>query len=350
MEQKERNWTHALLLVDTTLSAAIKNLDLTSLKIVLINDVEGHFLGTISDGDIRRGLLRGLSLESPISSIVNTNALVVPPNLGRDYVKNIMSANKIYQIPIVDAEHKVCGLHIWDELVETEERSNLFVIMAGGMGKRLNPQTENCPKPMLQVGGKPILEHIINHAKSEGFNKFVLAINYLGHMRVEYFGDGSKFGIQIAYLRESKPLGTVGALSLFNSSPDEPFIVTNGDVISDIHFDELLDFHLQNSALATMAVRLHEWEHPFGVVQTRGFEIIGFEEKPISRSYINAGVYVLDPEALGELSPNVFCDMPSLFQRLNEKRLKTVAYPMHEEWKDIGSPVDLYEINQESKE
>jgi dTDP-glucose pyrophosphorylase len=350
MEQKERNWIHALLLDDTTLAAAIKNLDFTSLKIVLITYVEGRFIGTISDGDIRRGLLRGLSLESEISSIINSNALVVPPNLGRDYVKNIMSANKIYQIPIVDAEHKVCGLHLWDELVETKERTNLFVIMAGGVGKRLYPQTENCPKPMLKVGGKPILEHIINHAKSEGFNKYVLAINYLGHIIEEYFGDGSKFGIEIEYLKESTPLGTVGALSLFKSPPKEPFIVTNGDVISGIHFNELLDFHLQSTASATMAVRLHEWEHPFGVVKTRGFEIIGFEEKPVSRSYINAGVYALNPEALGELLPNMFCDMPTLFQKLNERRMKTVAYPMHEGWKDIGSPIDLHEMNQEDKE
>jgi NDP-sugar pyrophosphorylase family protein len=166
-----------------------------------------------------------------------------------------------------------------------------MVIMAGGKGTRLHPLTDNCPKPMLRITGKPILEHIIERAKIEGFSHFVLAINYLGNMIEEYFGNGHALGVNIDYLREEKPLGTAGALSLLNPRPDIAFVVTNGDVLTDIRYGEVLDFHLQHHAKATMAVRIHEWQNPFGVVKTQGIEIIGYEEKPLSRSHINAGVY-----------------------------------------------------------
>jgi NDP-sugar pyrophosphorylase family protein len=194
---------------------------------------------------------------------------------------------------------------------------------------------------MLPVAGRPILEHIIRRAKLQGFNHFVLAIHYLGHMIEEYFGDGERFGVQIVYLREQEPLGTAGALSLFIEKPAMPFIVVNGDVISDIGFGELLDFHGRHDAAATMAVRLHEMQHPFGVVRMQGVEIIGFEEKPVARSHINAGVYVLAPSALDLLDRGEHCDMPSLFEQLQASGARTVAYPMHEPWLDVGRPADL---------
>ena len=210
--------------------------------------------------------------------------------------------------------------------------------MAGGKGTRLHPQTEYCPKPMLLVAGKPILEHIIDRAKIEGISHFVLAIYHLGQMIEDYFGDGTNFGVKIEYLREESPLGTAGALSLLSPLPDSAFIVTNGDVISDIHYGELLDFHHQHSAMATMAVRMHEWQNPFGVVKTQGIEIIGYEEKPISRSHINAGVYVIEPWALGLLRKSAPCDMPTLFELIQNSEKKVVAYPIHENWLDIGRP------------
>jgi NDP-sugar pyrophosphorylase family protein len=205
----------------------------------------------------------------------------------------------------------------------------------------LRPFTENCPKPLVTVAGKPMLAHIIERGKVEGFSDFVLAIHYLGHMIEEYFGDGSRFGVRIEYLREDAPLGTAGALSLLATRPAEPFVVMNGDVVTDIHYADLLDFHSRHEASATMAVRTHEWQHPYGVVQTRGVDIIGFEEKPIAKSHINAGVYVLSPEALGELAYGAVCDMPTLFERLHAGARRTVAYPMHEPWLDVGRPDDL---------
>jgi NDP-sugar pyrophosphorylase family protein len=193
-----------------------------------------------------------------------------------------------------------------------------------------------------------MLEHIIERAKAEGFSHFVLAVHYLGHMIEDHFGNGESIGVKIDYLREGTPLGTAGALSLLDPTPEQAFVVTNGDVITDIQYGELLDFHLRHNAAATMAVRMHEWQHPFGVVQTQGIEIVGFEEKPIARSHINAGVYALDPTTLSALSQGVRCDMPTLFERLQAQSKPTVAYPMHEPWLDVGRPDDLIRANHEN--
>ena len=341
MNPTEQLWRKAILSTTATIEQAVRNLTKVSIRIVLVTNETGVLEGTISDGDIRRGLLKGLDLNSPITSIIRHNPLVVPPELERELVMQLMVANKIQQIPVVDEEKHVVGLHLWDEITTSPTRPNLMVIMAGGMGTRLRPHTENRPKPLLSVAGKPMLEHIIERAKREGFNRFVLAIHYLGHLIEAYFGNGERLDVQIDYLREDTPLGTAGALGLLNPLPDASFVVTNGDVITDIRYGELLDFHSRHAATATMAVRVHEWQHPFGVVQTRGVEIVGFEEKPIARSHINAGVYALDPTALSVLTADAHCDMPTLFERLQAKGKRTVAYPMYEPWLDVGQPDDL---------
>jgi len=346
VSSSEERWHQAILPINATIHEAIRNLDKVAIKIALVVNPAGELQGTISDGDIRRGLLKGLDLNSAITSIVHHNSLVVPPEMGREMIMQLMVANNIQQIPVVDENRHVIGLHLWDEITTPPTRSNLMVIMAGGLGTRLRPHTGNCPKPLLPVAGKPMLEHIIERAKLEGFTHFVLAIHYLGHMIEDYFGDGERLGVQIDYLREQAPLGTAGALGLLDPRPDAPLVVTNGDVITDIRYGELLDFHIRHEAAATMAVRVHEWQHPFGVVQTRGVEIVGFEEKPVARSHINAGVYALDPAALNVLSPDSPCDMPTLFERLQAQAKRTVAYPMHEPWLDVGRPGD-YEQAQE---
>jgi len=345
MSTPENLWRQVILPIEATIQDAIRNLNESSLRIVIVVNDRGELEGTISDGDIRRGLLKALDFNSPIESIVHHNALVVPPALGRETVMQLMRINKIQQIPVVDESRHVVGLHLWDEISTPPARSNLMVIMAGGKGVRLRPFTENCPKPMVTVAGKPMLEHILERGKLEGFNHFVLAIHYLGHMIEDYFGNADRLGVRIDYLREQSPLGTAGALSLLNPRPDAPFVVTNGDVLTDIRYGELLDFHMRHNASATMAVRLHEWQHPFGVVQTKGVEIVGFEEKPIARTHINAGVYVLEPDALSVLEDGAPCDMPTLFERLQAKMKRTVAYPMHEPWLDVGRPDDLSRAN-----
>ena len=324
---------------------AIRVLEAAAIQILLIVDEDQHLLGTLSDGDIRRGFLSGLSLDSSIGVIIHRSPLVVPEGVDRDLILQIMAANKIRQIPIVDEKNRLMGLHLWDELAAPQVRLNPVVIMAGGLGTRLRPFTNSCPKPMLPLAGKPMIHHVIDRAKMEGFNHFILAINYLGNVIEDYFEDGKKFGINIEYIREEKPLGTAGALSLLDADMDLPFIVINGDVITDIRYGELIDFHNRYEAIATMAVRLHEWQHPFGVVQMNGVDIIGIEEKPVAKSHINAGVYVLDPSALKILEMGEHCDMPNLFEFLRESNQRTVAYPMHEPWLDVGRPADLEKAN-----
>jgi dTDP-glucose pyrophosphorylase len=339
----ERKWQKAMMQLDATIKQAIINLNETGIQIILCVSANNTLLGTVTDGDIRRGLLRGLNLSNTIDMIVNRNVLVVPANMSRALVLDLMRANKLQQLPIVDETHQIVGLHLWDEISTSVVRSNIMLIMAGGFGSRLLPYTENCPKPLLLVNDKPMLEHIIERAKAEGFENFMVAVYYLGHMIEDYFGNGEPWQIDIKYLREELPLGTAGALSLIDSSLlDRPFIVSNGDVLTDISYGELLDFHISHDAAATMVVMRHEWQHPFGVVQTKGVDITSFEEKPITYTYVNAGIYVLEPSAIEFLRKNEHCDMPQLFDRLRENGMRTIVYPIHESWLDVGRPADLY--------
>jgi NDP-sugar pyrophosphorylase family protein len=265
--------------------------------------------------------------------------------MSREDAIQLMRTNRIHQIPVVDSQHRVVGLHLLDDLIEPEEKNNCMVIMAGGRGTRLLPHTESCPKPLLMVAGKPMLEHILTRARQEGFRRFIVAVHYLGEMIKDHFGDGSRWSIRIDYLEERQPLGTAGALSLLQPKPSEPVLVTNGDILTDIRYRELLEFHQRHRAAATMAVRLHEWQQPYGVVETQGMEIVGFAEKPIVKSRVNAGIYVLEPSSLAALVPGEFCDMPMLFQKLQRSGARTIVYPMHEPWMDVGRPKDLDQAN-----
>lgn len=342
----KKNWRHTLLSIESTIQDVIRNLNESALQISLVISQEGKLQGTITDGDIRRALLRGLTIDSPIDTVIHRNALVAPVDMQREVVLQLLKANKIHQLPIVDAEHHVVGLHLIDELSKPVVRNNLMVIMSGGMGVRLRPFTEQCPKPLLEVAGKPMLEHIVERAKAEGFTDFLLAIHYLGHMIEDYFGHGALWDVHIDYLREQFPLGTAGALSLLQPIPSQAFLVSNGDVLTDIRYSEMLDYHCQQNAVATMAVRLHEWTHPFGVVETKGVQITGFEEKPVTRTYVNAGIYVLEPSVLSFLKSDEPCDMPTLFERLRQNGLHTVVYPIHEPWLDVGAPADFDRAQQ----
>lgn len=334
------NWKDAVLREGGSIEHAIRCLNDAGLQIVMVVNAEGALVGTITDGDIRRGLLRGLAVQSSTDEIVFRTPLVAPPDMRSEMVAQLMRANRIHQLPVVDEHRRVIGLHLWDEIARPEQRANLMVIMAGGLGTRMQHHTENCPKPLLPVAGRPMLEHIIERAKAEGFTRFVLAIRYLGHMIENYFKDGARWGVHIDYLREKDPLGTAGALCLLSPRPGLPFIVTNGDVLTDIRYGELLDFHVHQKAAATMAVRMYEWQHPFGVVQTHGVEITGFEEKPVHRSHVNAGIYVLDSSILDHVPAGERFDMPTLFERVRVAGGRAVVYPMHEPWLDIGRPAD----------
>ena len=335
------DWRITLVPLGSTIQQAIYSLEASSVKIVLVVSEGNRLVGTLSDGDIRRAFLKGLKLDSVIDEVIHRNPLAVPPEISRELVLQLMQINKIQQLPIVDKEGLVVGLHLWDNIIAPKAIENMMLIMAGGKGTRLRPHTENCPKPMLEVGGTPMLQHIIEKASNDGFQNFVISLHYLGHMVEKHFGNGGKYGVRIDYLREDEPLGTAGCLSLLSKAPELPFIVTNGDVLTDIHYNEFLDFHNRHDASATMAVRQHEIQNQFGVVRTKGIEIEGFEEKPIYRSHVNAGIYVLDPCALKHLKHQQHCDMPTLFERIKKNAGRTIVYPMHEPWLDVGRPEDL---------
>ena len=318
----------------------------TAIKIVLCADPEGKLIGTATDGDVRRGLIKGLTTETKLIDVVNKSPLVLPQSAGKQIALEIMRANNVLQIPVVDESCRLVGLHIWNEIGSSECHDHSMVIMAGGRGTRLRPLTEDCPKPMLTVAGKPMLQHIIERAKTQGFQSFILSLNYLGQMIRDYFGAGSDFGVHISYIQEGEPLGTAGALSLLAPRPDSTFVVSNGDVLTDIDYRQLIEFHQSHTAAGVMAVRQYEWVNPYGVVEMQGVDITGFTEKPTVQSHINAGIYALSPAALDCLEGGMRCDMPTLFDRVRASGMRTVAYPMHEPWLDVGRPDDLVMANE----
>jgi dTDP-glucose pyrophosphorylase len=343
---QEIDWTSAVVDASLDLHGAIVALDRVGLQILLMTDSEGHLLGTITDGDIRRALLRGSPLTTAARDVMHLTPMVVGPDLGRTAVLTLMQVNKIRQLPIISPEGRVVGLHLWDQVLAVPAHDNTVVLMAGGFGKRMMPYTETRPKPMLEVAGKPLLQHALERARADGFTRFLITLHYLPQVIQAHFGDGSAFDVEIDYVHEDTPLGTAGALSLIKDRPSVPMIVANGDILTDVRFSDMLEFHRQHGATATMAVREHEYHNPFGVVQTDGVNITAFEEKPVWRTKINAGLYVLNPEALDLLTPNSHCNMPTLFERIQAKASRTIVYPMHETWMDVGNPQDLLNANR----
>lgn len=342
------DWTATLIAPDASLRSAIEQMDGAALKILLVVDQNRHLLGTLTDGDVRRALLRGETLDVETQTVMFKTPLVVGPDLDRAAVLDLMRVNKILQLPIVNSEQRVVGLHLWDKVLTPPRRENTILLMAGGFGKRMMPYTETTPKPMLEVAGKPLLQHAIERAKADGFHNFLISLHYLPDVIRNHFGDGSALGVNIDYITEDTPLGTAGALSLIRERPTLPMVIANGDILTDVRFSNFVDFHTSFGAVATMAVREHEYRNPFGVVQTDGMVITGFEEKPAWRTKVNAGLYVLSPEALDLIVPGEHCDMPTLFGRIARNGGKTIVYPIHETWMDVGNPQDLLRANRDS--
>ena len=235
----------------------------------------------------------------------------------------------------------VVGLHLDNIPHHQLIQQNVMVVMAGGFGTRMRPYTLEKPKPLLEVGGKPILAHIVQRAVEQGFQKIFISVNYLADKIKSYFGDGSKFGITISYIDEDQPLGTAGALGLIRSQIDSPFIVANGDVLTDIDYSDLLKRLEKENVEAAMAVKTHELVSPYGVVQLDGLEIKGISEKPSFKTTVNAGIYALTPFVISLIEHDEAIDMPHLLDRLRGHSRRIVAYPMYEQWLDVGRPADL---------
>jgi dTDP-glucose pyrophosphorylase len=343
---QSKDWKRLAIPRESSIQEAILILENSGAQIILVVDKELKLLGTVTDGDIRRGLLSGVQMTAQVSVIMNSNPVTSTSGAPKNRILDLMHSVGTRQIPLVDTEQRVTGIQLWNELTEIRKLSNSMIIMAGGEGKRLHPQTLEVPKPMLLVGGKPILQHIIERAKQQGVKNFIISINYLKEIIKDFFEDGEWLGISISYLEEENPLGTAGALSLLSPTPSEPFIVTNGDVLADVNYVEMLEFHIRNQAIATMGVKLFEWQHPYGVVTTSGIVIDEYEEKPIFRNTVNAGIYVLSPAALGHVGFGEKNDMPDLFRKLSGVGLDPIVYLIHENWIDVGQLSDLEYANK----
>ena len=328
-------WRDALIRPGDTVRETIRRIDGSSTQIALVVDPESRLLGTITDGDIRRGLLKGVSLDDSASAIMNASPTCAHPDEGREAILARMKAKSLHQIPIIDAGRRVVGLEVLDELLSAK-RANWVVLMAGGRGSRLRPLTDDTPKPLLRIGTKPILETILESFIEQGFERFFLAVNYRAEMVQAHFGDGSRWGAQISYLNEDTPLGTAGALSLLPAHPAAPILVMNADLLTRVGFGHMLEFHRSYSAAATMGVREYDHQIPFGVVKIRGQSILSIEEKPTQRFFVNAGIYVLSPETLEMVPRDRHIDMPELFETLIAAGRETAVFPIREYWIDIG--------------
>lgn len=335
----------------STIAEAAYLLNDAKIKFLVCLTKNDELIGTITDGDLRRSIVSGISSSDQINNVMNFRPIVAGELTSSSNAYDMLKLNKISHLPIIDKDRRFIGLCV--DKMEHEypiSHNHTMVIMAGGLGTRLKPLTDNCPKPMIELNGKPMLLHIIERAKAVGFSKFIISVNYLSHVITDYFANGSKFGVQIEYIHEEKKLGTAGALSLLIDKPSEHFIVTNGDVLTDLDYLELLEFASSKNATAVMAVKRHEIKNPFGVVELDGLNIQGFTEKPSYISYINAGTYVLSPESLNILVKNEALDMPDLFEALRNSKYKVMAYPMHEKWLDVGRHHDLEQAREISKE
>lgn len=331
-----KNWKESVVAPQTPLRDAIVRIDRSGQQIALVVDDAGRLAGVLSDGDVRRAVLRDLDLSAPTSGFMNPFPTTALATASPTEQLAIMRRKVLRHLPLLDATGCVVGLSTLDSLMGGMERLNPVVLMVGGLGTRLMPLTRNCPKPMLPVGGKPILESILESFYEQGFRRFYFSVNYLAQTFKDHFGDGSRWGVDICYLHEDKRLGTAGALSLLPELPDEPLLVMNGDLLTRVRFDNLLDFHAEHQALATMAVREYDFQVPYGVVRLDGDRILAIEEKPVQRFFVNAGIYALSPEAISLIPRDTFFDMPSLFEKLMQAKHPTSAYPLREYWLDIG--------------
>ena len=326
---------------ETTLREALGVIDRGRRQIALVVSEDGTLCGTLTDGDVRRGILRGIELDAPVSDVMNAQPTTMPGDAQPNALRRLMRQTKFQHVPLVDGDGRLVDLATQDALFGVAPKRTRVVLMAGGLGKRLRPLTETVPKPMLPVGGKPILEQIIAGFADQGFERFTISVNYRREMVQEHFGDGSALGVHIDYIEEDQPLGTAGALSLMKTRPQVPFIVMNGDLLVNIDFQSLLAFHAEKGASATLVAREYEQQVPYGVVRTEDDFMTGIEEKPIQTFLVNGGVYVISPEALDLLERDRALDMPDLLTALTGRGDRVAVWPLRDYWRDIGRVSDL---------
>lgn len=329
------------------LRQALEIIDSGAMKIALVVGEDNRLLGTLSDGDIRRAILKGMSLDASIESIYCQTPITCSINDSREKILQLAVAHRLFQIPIIDNEGRIVGLVEVDDFLRPSHHSNKVVLMAGGLGTRLRPLTDNTPKPMLHVGDKPILATIIENFAKYGYTDIVLSVSYKSDVIEDYFGDGSAFEVNIDYVHETKRMGTAGALGMMRDRLIEPFFVMNADLLTNINFEHLHNYHMSQDAVATMAVREYDFQVPYGVVNIQDGRIASIEEKPTHKFYVSAGIYMLDPQSLHFIPNDEFFDMPSLFEGLISRGKNAVSFPIREYWLDIGRLSDYEKANSE---
>ncbi|HWU42001.1 MAG TPA: nucleotidyltransferase family protein [Bdellovibrio sp.] len=339
--------SEVLISPSDTLRRAMEIIDRNSIQICFVINVDGKLVGALTDGDIRRALLKSARLEDSVDLYMNRNPKSIQDGNSRMEILEKMRLWNIRHLPVLDASGKVLRIETSDHLLGLAKRTNKVVLMAGGFGKRLSPLTDSIPKPLLKVGGQPILETIVKRFRDMGFSDFIFVVNYRAEMIREHFGDGEKIGVRIQYIQEEAPLGTCGGLTLLKERPQEPFFVMNGDILTQANFAAMLDEHISLGSAATMAVREYYIEVPYGVVKVDGHRILSIEEKPKELSYVNAGIYVLSPDAWDLIPKKKFFDMPGLFIALKEHNEEVNCYRLKDYWLDIGRMEDFHKAQSD---
>ncbi|MBS9761731.1 MULTISPECIES: nucleotidyltransferase family protein [Pseudomonas] len=343
-----KQWEKTLISPGCTIEEAIATLDRVAVRIVMIVDGHRQLLGTLTDGDVRRALLRQCPLNTPVHQIMCTTPRTAERDWGKDRILSVMEKYSLLQLPVLDEQRRVIGLQTLHDLLNKPRLDNPVFLMAGGFGTRLRPLTQHCPKPLLKVGEKPILEIILERFISAGFHRFFISTHYMPEMIREHFGDGSQWGVEIRYVHEEQPLGTGGALGLLPQDEiDMPLFLMNGDLLTTLNFLNLLDFHEGNGAVATMCVREYEYTVPYGVVESEGHRIRSMVEKPVHKFFINAGIYLLSPELVKSVRPGTHIDMPTLLEQQIAQQYHVNMFPVHEYWLDIGRMEDFQRAQQE---
>lgn len=335
-------WRNAVVQIDCMAEHALSTLDQAGLRMVLIVDGAGLLCGILTDGDVRRALLRKVDFSTtPVSRIMQRNPVMARQGVDRAGLKSAMEKHSILHLPIVDENGCLTGLETYQTLFQARPRDNWVFLMAGGFGKRLAPLTDARPKPMLIVDGKPMLESILERFIAAGFSKFYISVFYLADQIKSHFGDGTKWGVTIRYIEEDEPLGTGGALGLLPDHGGLPILMMNGDILTELDYNALLDFHQAQQDELTMGVRIYDMEVPFGVVEGHDFDVTGIVEKPSHRFVVNAGVYVVSPAFVSRAHPPRRVDMPDLVREVLASNKKVSMFPIHEYWLDIGRREDF---------
>lgn len=340
-----KSWERVLIGPDTSLREALTVIDDGRSQIALVVDANRRLLGTLTDGDARRGLLKGLTLTDHVSMAMFPNPTCARAGEDRQSILATMRRLQVHQIPVLDAHGVVVGLEIVDDYLLPQARDNWVVVMAGGLGSRLEELTRHTPKPMLKVGPRPLLETIVRGYAEQGFRRFYFAVNYKAEQIEEHFGNGAELGVEVRYLREQRRLGTAGALNLIPERPSSPILVTNADLLTKENYGFMLDQHIKSGADATMAVRDYEMQVPFGVVRARDGKIEAIEEKPIHRFVVSAGMYILSPAVLDLVPQDELFDMPSLFKAMVDCGMSTRCHQTEGYWLDIGRLPDYERAN-----